>query len=166
MNVITRRVAISRAVAMTAAVGAALALTACATIIHSRSQEVGISSTPAGATVSIDHVDKGTTPLVAKLSRKDLHVLRIEMAGYQPYEATLNRKVSGWVWGNLVFGGLVGLAVDAVSGGMYKLTPEQVSAVLNTDQASIARQGDGLYVFAVLEPKADWARVGQLQRSD
>ncbi len=151
---------------MTAAACAALSLAGCATIIHSKSQEVGVSSTPTGATVSIDHADKGATPLVAKLSRKDKHVLRVEMPGYKAYEATLTPKVSGWVWGNLVFGGLVGVAVDAISGGMYRLTPEQVSAVLNTDQASIARYGDALYVFAVLEPKADWAKVGQLRRAD
>lgn len=166
MKTIADKLATRRAVITTAAVGAALALSACATIIHSKSQEVGISSSPTGATVSIDHAARGATPLVAKLSRKDVHVLRIEMPGYTPYEATLSPKVSGWVWGNLVFGGLVGLAVDAISGGMYKLTPQQVQAVLNTEQASVAAESDGLYVFAVLEPRADWARVGQLQRTD
>jgi hypothetical protein len=115
--------------------------------------------------VTIDNLDSGKTPLVTKLSRKQEHVLRIEMAGYKPFEATLTRKVSGWVWGNLVFGGLVGLAVDAVSGSMYRLSPDQVSASLASGQASIRAQGDGLYVVAVLEPQPDWVKVAQLQRN-
>src|SRR5579862_5904596 len=90
--------------AVTAVVVAALGLSACATIIHSPRQQVGISSTPSGASVTIDNVDSGKTPLVTKLSRKQEHVLRIEMAGYKPFEATLTRKLSGWVFGNLVFG--------------------------------------------------------------
>lgn len=70
--------------------------------------------------------------MIAKLSRSDNHIVRIQMDGYQPFDATITRSVSGWVWGNLVFGGLIGLAVDATSGGLYKLTPEQVSAQMFT----------------------------------
>jgi len=32
--------------------------------------------------------------------------------------------------GNIVFGELIGLAVDAMSGGLYNLTPTQISAQL------------------------------------
>lgn len=47
----------------------------------------------------------GTTPVIAKLERKQSHLVRLELDGYQPYETTLTKSVSGWVWGNLVFGG-------------------------------------------------------------
>jgi hypothetical protein len=67
------------------------------------------------------------------------------------------------VWGNIAFGGLIGLAVDAISGGMYSLTPEQVSAVLNSGHASLSKGADGIYVFAVLQPEHGWLKVGQLQ---
>ncbi len=55
------------------------------------------------------------------------------MPGYQPFEATLTRSVSGWVWGNIVIGGLIGLAVDSISGGLYSLAPEQITGVLNKE---------------------------------
>ncbi len=42
----------------------------------------------------------------------------------------LNRKVSVWVWGNIVFGGLIGLPIDALTGGLYKIEPDVVSAEL------------------------------------
>jgi hypothetical protein len=101
---------------------------------------------------------------VLKLRRKENHTVRIQLAGYQPFESTLTHSVSGWVWGNIAFGGLIGLAVDAVSGGIYKLTPEQVEGSLQTGHASVLKKDGGLYVVAVLEPQADWVKVAQLQR--
>ncbi|MDK2964381.1 MAG: hypothetical protein PWQ29_1775 [Verrucomicrobiota bacterium] len=51
------------------------------------------------------------------------------MDGYLPDETTLTKKVSGWVRGNLVFGGLIGLAVDAISGGMAQLLEKHTALV-------------------------------------
>lgn len=157
--------AITRAAKFAAATTAALlTLTACATIMHGTNQDVGISSSPTGAFVSIDNMDKGVTPLITKLSRKDNHIVRIAMAGYAPFEATMTRSVSGWVWGNIAFGGLIGLAVDAVTGGLYKLSPEQVTGTLAVGHAGATKTGDGIYVVVVLKPQDDWVKIAQLQR--
>ncbi len=96
-----------------------VSLTGCCSIIHGTRQDVGISSAPTGAMVKIDNVLSGNTPVVAKLTRKDNHFVRVELSGYQPFDMTLTRSVSGWVWGNIVFGGLIGLAVDAIDGAFY-----------------------------------------------
>jgi hypothetical protein len=141
-----------------------LSLAACATIMHGTNQDVGISSSPTGASVWIDNAERGQTPLITKLSRKDNHVVKIQMAGYQPFEATMTRSVSGWVWGNIVFGGLIGLAVDGISGGIYKLTPEQISGTLTTRSAMASKTGDGIFVVVVLKPQDDWVKVAQLQK--
>jgi len=147
-----------------AAAIASFAVAACASIIHGTRQDVGISSNPSAAQVAIDGIQTGTTPVVAHLSRKDNHIVRIELAGYKPYETTLTRKVSGWVWGNIVFGGLIGLAVDAISGGLYNLTPDQVSGTLLANSAKIVAVRDGLYVMVVLKPQPEWRKVAQLER--
>jgi hypothetical protein len=146
--------------------GAALVLVAmgCATIMHGTRQSIGIGSTPTGATVLVDQQPQGTTPVVAKLSRKDHHVLRIEMGGYQPYEATITKKLSGWVWGNIVFGGLIGLAVDAISGGLYKLTPEQIQAELKKEGVGFRIDKDTILLTVTLRPDPSWERIGQMQR--
>jgi hypothetical protein len=114
--------------------------------------------------VWVDKQQLGVTPTIAKLSRKDNHIIRMELAGYQPFEATITRSVSGWVVGNLVFGGLIGLAVDAISGGLYKLSPEQVAGQLAAQSASVQRVGGGIYVTVVLHPEAGWERIGTLAR--
>jgi len=141
-----------------------LALGACATIIHGGKQDVAISSSPTSATVTIDNQSRGSTPMVASLTRKERHLVRIELPGYQPFETTLTRGVSGWVWGNIVFGGLIGLAVDAIGGGMYKLTPQQLSAQLTSGSAQVVPTDNGLYMVVVLKPEAGWQRIGQLER--
>lgn len=142
-----------------------VALTACASIMHGSHQDIGISSTPTSASVTIDNAAKGQTPFVANLSRKDNHVIHIAADGYEPADLTLTRSTSGWVWGNLVFGGLIGLAVDAITGGLYKLTPDQLSATLAKQSASIARSKDGFYVVLVPAAERGWLKVGQLRRS-
>ena len=89
-----------------------LGLAACASIVHGTHQDVGITSVPTGASVSIDNIQSGNTPVFAKLTRKDNHIVRIELPGYQPLDLTLTRSVSGWVWGNVAAGGFIGLAVE------------------------------------------------------
>ena len=139
-------------------------LAGCATIMNQTTQAIGISSSPTGASVTVDSMPHGKTPVVAKLSRKDHHVVTIELAGYQPYEATLTRRVSGWVWGNVLFGGLIGLAVDAMSGGLYKLTPDQIVAQLQKGARASLFQEDGVYIAAVLSPDPTWEKIGQLSK--
>jgi uncharacterized protein YceK len=136
----------------------------CATVIHGTRQDVGISSTPTGASVTIDNLQSGTTPVFAKLRRKENHVVRISLPGYQPTDLTLTSSVSGWVWGNIAIGGLIGLAVDAISGGMYKLSPQELSAALGATSArTVTKSSDGVYVIVVLKPEAGWAKVAQLE---
>jgi hypothetical protein len=140
------------------------ALTGCASIMHGTRQDVGISSNPTGASVTIDNLTGPITPYVAKLSRKDNHIVKLTMDGYAPAELTLTKSVSGWVWGNIVFGGLIGLAVDAMTGGLYNLTPTQLSATLSRQGAQIAPAKNGIYVVMVARADPAWVKVGQLER--
>jgi len=146
-------------------------LSGCASIMHGTSQDIGLSSTPTNAKVTVDGAPYGNTPVVAKLARKDNHIVRLQLDGYQPFEVTLTKSVSGWVWGNLVFGGLIGLAVDAVSGGLYNLSPAQISGVMNqgvvpqSRPPEVYRVGNmGLLITVVLRPDPSWQRIGTLQR--
>jgi hypothetical protein len=134
---------------------------ACATIMHGSKQDVAFASTPSDARVTVDNQLVGNTPVVAKLTRKDKHVVRIELDGYAPFETTLSRRTSGWVWGNIVFGGLIGLAVDAGTGAMYKLTPEQITGTLGPITSSV---GDGLCVVLVRRSDPAWEKIGELTR--
>lgn len=138
----------------------------CATIIHGTSQDVGFSSNPSNAKVIVDGIPSGNTPVTVSLSRKNNHAVTIELEGFYPYSNTLTGSVSGWVWGNILFGGLIGLAVDAISGGLYVLSPEQVAADLKkSDKIGKAElKNDELYITVVLQAKPEWKKIGQLDK--
>jgi hypothetical protein len=140
-----------------------LFMISCGTIMQGTTQEVGISSNPSDARVTINGVSKGNTPMILDLKRKDTHMIKIELEGFETYETSLTRKTSGWVWGNIVFGGIIGLAVDASAGGMYKLTPEQISAELRSSRADFdTNDNDQIFIAVVLKAKPGWKKVGNL----
>ena len=145
------------------AVFAPALVAACATIMHGTSQQVGINSQPPGATVVVDSQTAGTTPVAAKLARKRSHRITVTMPGYQQFEMVTTRKTSGWVWGNIVFGGLIGLIVDASTGGLYDVRPEQVNAQLARTGASGEMRDGMIYVFLVREVDPSWVKIGQLK---
>lgn len=78
----------------------------------------------------------------------------------------IQRSTSGWVWGNILFGGLIGLVVDASTGGMYKLTPEQITAELEESGAEVRVLDDSIYLFVTLTPDRDWELVAWLDEEE
>ncbi len=143
-------------------------LSSCASIMHGTRQTVGISSNPSNAEVWVDNQYIGCSPTIVELSRKDNHYVTIKLQGYQPYEVALTRGVSGWVFGNVVFGGLVGLAVDAISGGLYELTPDQIQGELRKGNESFCASSDNsseLYIAAVMVPDPSWKQIGAMTPS-
>jgi len=118
--------------------GVALFIVGCASIIHGTRQSVSVNSVPTGAKVIVKGVHMATTPAVIELKRKESNiVLRFEKEGYEPVKIGLNRSVDGWIAGNIIFGGLIGLAVDFINGAAYKLSPSEVNAIL----AEMKKQG-------------------------
>lgn len=99
------------------------------------------------------------------LTRKDRHVVSIDAPGYQKYELQLTRGTSGWVGGNIIFGGIPGLAIDAITGSIYKLSPDNVAATLSASgSASMNPAGTQLHVVLVYGADPSWEKVGQLDR--
>jgi hypothetical protein len=152
---------------LTRPLAAALVLftSGCATIMHGSKQDIAVSSTPSGAAVSVDNQQMGVTPTTVNLTRKDKHVISIDAPGYKRYDLQLTRGTSGWVWGNLVFGGIPGLAVDAITGSLYKLSPDNINATLErSGTASMNSAGTQLHVVLVYGADPSWQKVGQLER--
>ena len=141
-------------------------LAGCASIMHGTTQQIAVSSSPTAAQVTVNGMERGVTPVIADLKRKDNHIIRVTLDGYQPFEMALTRSVSGWVWGNLVFGGIIGLAMDAITGGLYKLAPEQVTAQLRADGAllEMAEGSELLLLTVVMPPRRACSGSGTLVR--
>lgn len=118
------------ALVLFALISASSFLTGCATIVKGTHQDIPVSSEPSGAAVLIDGVRQGSTPNNLRLSRKQSHVVTVELAGYETENVTLKPSMGGAVAGNIIAGGLIGWGVDASTGAQYNLHPDSVSVRL------------------------------------
>jgi hypothetical protein len=133
-----------------AAAAWALGATGCATIVAKSSQPITVTSVPPGAAVSITNragsaVHSGNTPMTVTLKKgagyfkPERYVVRVSKEGFQSRELRIDGAVNGWYFGNIVFGGLIGMvAVDPATGAMYTLRPDAVDATL--DAVKVARE--------------------------
>lgn len=138
-----------------------LSLTSCATIMHGTYQPIGISSNPTNADVWVDSMYVGNSPLIVEMARSYHHVVTIQLDGYETYQIIVSRSLSGWVLGNIIFGGVIGLVVDAVSGGIFELTPDQVQAEMRENNCYCDQQNQS-YIGVVLKPNPSWKKIGNL----
>ena len=109
-----------------------LALTACATIVDSGPWAVPINSNPPGATVSNGGNELGVTPCTVWL-RAD-PVLELRLDGYDVQSVSVPERFNPWVIGNVVFGGLIGILIDAVSGAMFYVDDSPITVTLRPSQ--------------------------------
>jgi uncharacterized protein YceK len=142
--------------------GTLLLVTGCASIVSGTTQPISFNSTPIGARVLINGADMGKTPLTLELKRKQSYAVAINLDGYKPETMNIERGLNGWVWGNIIFGGLIGVVVDAASGSMYKLTPDQFTAVMGHDLSMDSGEG-GMVIAFTMTPDASWEKIGQLE---
>jgi len=105
-------------------------LIGCATIVSGRTQKVSISSNPSGAKVIVNGMEQ-KSPCMVILDRSiPSYTIVIEKEGYQPITYELTRGVNGWVFGNIILGGVIGVMIDVVSGSVYAFYPNNVSVNL------------------------------------
>jgi hypothetical protein len=102
-------------------------------------QKVPIMSDPDNAQVTTNTGYQGTTPCIFDLERKKSHLLSFKKEGYKNAQVLLKKTVCGSVAGNIVVGGIVGAGVDAVSGAMWKLTPEEVNVTLEKSNQPLTK---------------------------
>src|ERR1041384_4382001 len=109
-----RSVGVALLVSVLGAVGLA---SGCATIMAGGPDHVPVSTNPPGATVFLDNMPVGTTPMMVTLNRETSSgMIRLEMAGFQPVTIIRAKGIHGWFLGNLCAGGLIGIVVDLVTG--------------------------------------------------
>ena len=107
-----------------------LVLAGCGTLFIPANTDVTVHSNPVEATVTIDGVDHGTTPVTLNLNNKKPHTIIISKPGYDSVTCQLNTKIKGSVVVLDVLGGLLPVVVDAATGGWKKLEKTECSVQL------------------------------------
>jgi len=107
----------------------------CATIVSTSRQQISINTVPPGAKVYVQDIAQATTPAIIYIERSKEVVLRLEKESYQPVDIKLHRGINYWVAGNIIWtaGFLIGIAVDFINGSAYKLSPEEIKAILDEE---------------------------------
>lgn len=111
----------------TLAIGALVLSTGCASIMGQNYAGYPVTTTPPGATVIVNGYSYQSTPLVLAASRNNPHMIRIEREGCPTFDAVVTSRMTGWVWGNLIFGGVIGLMIDMASEAAYELHPDHLA---------------------------------------
>ncbi len=137
---------------------AAVLLTGCAYILSTDSQDISISSSPAGAQVMIKttggiEVFTGTTPAQAHLKRKNEYIVYVTLDGHTPKQIHLEHSINPKTFWNLLIGGIPGWIIDGVSGAIWKLEPETITITLQT--VSIDGEERDLLVFSWLDAQGE-----------
>ena len=132
----------------------------CATIAHGPLQKFVVTAEPKVAAVYIDGRSYGHTPTVVRLSRRKSHTLVLKLDGYQPYELLLKRKIDGWVFGNLMVGGIPGIAIDLLTGSIFRLTPKDIYPTLQASRGFVGNES--IAVIVTMQPDRQWQKIGQL----
>ncbi len=114
--------------------------TGCATIVHGSSQDVNVSSSPDDAEVWVDGARIGKTPTRLTLKRGESHLIKIQKEGFKDVMLKVDKQVSAWIIGNVIFGGIIGCGIDFISGGAYDLKPDR----LDVNLSKIAHLDGGL----------------------
>ena len=151
---------------------AVLLTSGCASIVSKSSYPVTIYSTPPNARISITdkrgkEVYQGAAPATVNLKAssgffsKAFYQVTFELPGYDRRLVPINYKLDGWYFGNILFGGLIGmLIVDPATGAMFKLDTPVIDELL-TQSVSVSEPG--LRVYDINGIPADWeARLVQI----
>ena len=110
-------------------------LGACATIVEGSDQTVTVITEPTGAICTLNRDGEAIsvvnpTPGTVSIDKsKDNISVICEKDGYFNGAASLSSDFKAMTFGNIIFGGVVGLAIDAGSGAMHEY-PESVTIVL------------------------------------
>ncbi|MDK2742544.1 MAG: hypothetical protein NDI90_06485 [Nitrospira sp. BO4] len=87
-------------------------------------QKISFNSDPPGVKLFLNGTRPlGETPFAKKIERsKDLFIIA-KKEGFEDQQIHLTQHFNHWFWGNFVFGGLIGSAIDYGDGAVVQLDP-------------------------------------------
>jgi hypothetical protein len=150
----------------------AMAASGCATIFNGSSQAVTFDSSPNGASIFVNGVEVGKTPLSMLMRRSRTTMILAKKDGYEDQHLALQTATSGNFWMNIAMWGFVGTTVDYFSDAMIEYSPNQYYIRLNRipllqSQAGVVGVDSGAYKRFEPEGISTEARVkAYILRSD
>ncbi|MDM1553526.1 PEGA domain-containing protein [Chryseobacterium indologenes] len=115
--------------------GIALSTTSCATIFTGTSDKITFNSSPEGAKVIHKGEEKCVTPCTAPISRSlSKQIVTIEKEGFSSQEIKLDKNFNAVTLLNILFGGAIGVGIDAATGSLTKYSTKKYEVELEAKQ--------------------------------
>ncbi len=139
-------------------------LTSCASIFTGTTQSILVETQPAGADCQ---VSKGSavigevqsTPGYVRVSRGSLGLeIACRKPGYALAQTSQPTQMEAWVFGNVLIGGLIGVAIDFGTGAAYRYDGYSMLAMQTS--------GQGPVISSTLPPDGNGYTYQQLSRTD
>lgn len=139
----------------------------CASIVSKSSYPISINSAPSEAQIVIKdkkgiEIFSGQTPATLKLKSgsgffgKARYQVTFNKSGYQTKTVPVEFKLNGWYFGNLLFGGVLGmLIIDPATGAMYKIETEFLNETLLPAKTTASNE---LRVYNLDEIPTEWKK--------
>lgn len=136
-----------------------LSLPACASIVSDNDSTTYIGTEPEGARCELHGQDFKRVITAPNSITLPAEAAPITVAcgadGYRITTAELDTSMDGWIIGNLLFGGIIGVAIDAARGAGQKY-PSQVTIILDPDSFDTSAARDDWYATRRRELEAKW----------
>ncbi|AZB07817.1 PEGA domain-containing protein [Chryseobacterium sp. G0162] len=111
--------------------GIALSTTSCATIFTGTNDKISFNSTPEGATVFHKGIEKCVTPCTTKIPRSlSKQMVTFEKEGFNNQEVKLDKNFNAVTLLNILFGGAIGVGIDAATGSLTKYSTKKYDVEL------------------------------------
>jgi hypothetical protein len=112
-----------------------MVLGGCASITRGTTEDVTVQSEPADAKITTSIGQScPQSPCVVKVARRIPFTAYAEREGYQPGQLYVDTQISSGgaagMGGNLLIGGIIGVAIDASSGAMFDHFPNPAVIIL------------------------------------
>lgn len=129
-------------------IGTCIFLTACATLVGGPSW-LAVETKPDNIKVRLEGTTNGEkfsaiSPFRLQLNRNSDYKLTIETPNYKSEEVIIRRSITGWFWGNILIGGLLGMGIDYLTGNwmdhnehLLKINLESLASAPSTIEVNI-----------------------------
>jgi hypothetical protein len=144
------RMGVGRFVMMCCWLGLAAAASGCASIVVGTDQSVTVQTTPSGASCELKRdgtvigvVNPTPGTVTVDKSKHDIAVI-CKKDGYQDASGAFSSDFQDMTFGNILFGGFIGVAVDASSGAMHEY-PASVTITMAPNSFPNATERDKFF---------------------
>lgn len=153
---------VTHRVAATMSACAMLAATSgCGVMFGGTKQVIRAVSSPEGAAVTTAPATLDVkTPASLSLERKNEYVLTFSMPGYTSQQVQLKRSIRGGIVALDIVTCCLSVIIDAVTGGWYRLSPDQTTVTLTRVSAAAGPDSITVTINSATEKTMPMLRVG------